>query len=222
MAIGIAALKAFVEAELAIEGIRSRVEQFVADGTSKAGKRREEIFTREFLCPAIAKYFYEHTRSELELSEEEICKGLGTEGFANCKGFGFTPAHKKLHLFRKGDIVSSEPPDPWYTESKQQLPKFQACPDFAIGSPLPMTILGETKYFQNGTARAAVRQLYDAARQAVFYLGVFRDIYDSALIVIADASEDCSFHRGLALVRPDLLARFDEETKVHLLALRIR
>src|SRR5439155_5390119 len=82
-------LKSYIQAELQMAGIRDRLHRFIQDRSSKAGTRHEEVFTREFLCPVIGKFFYEHVRSELNLSDAEIKRGLGTEGFENCPGFGF-------------------------------------------------------------------------------------------------------------------------------------
>ena len=73
------------------------------------------------------------------------------------------------------------------------------------------------KYFTKGSPTLAVKELYNAARQAIFYLGAFQDRYDAALLVVADASPDHAFIKGLKLVRPELLDRFGPESNVYLL-----
>lgn len=201
--------------------IRSKVDRFIEDGSSSAGKRPEEIFTREFLCPAIASYFYAHVRAKLNLSDEQIRRGLGTEGYENCRGFGFSPARKKKHLFAKSDIIQNKPPAAWLVATKKELAPFQACPDFAISSPLPFSTIGETKYFRRGSVAAAIKELYDAARQAVFYLGAFAGDFQSATIVVADASPDHTFHASLDALKPRLLDRFGIETNIHLVTIQI-
>jgi len=214
-------LKRYLTEHLSERDIRSRLERLIQDGLSLAGKRHEEVFTREFLCPSIRQFFCEHVRSELNLTDEEIKAGLGTEGFENCPGFGFTPGHQSSHLFTKSDILKPDPPKAWFAASPQPLPLFQACPDFAIRKPLPFSIVGETKYFKNGSARGAVKELYDAARQAAFYLGAFPGRYDAAMIVVADASPGHTFHKGVESLKPELVQRFGSESKVHLVAAKI-
>ena len=67
-----------------------------SNGKSSAGNRSlEELFTREVLCPTINRYFRKEIREQLNLTDMEITDGLGTEGFQNCPGFGFTPARQK-------------------------------------------------------------------------------------------------------------------------------
>ena len=215
-------LKNYIREELERSAIRESLELIITDRSSKAGTRHEEVFTREFLCPTIGRFFYEHVRSELNLSDAEIENGLGTEGFVNCPGFGFTPGHKNNHLFTKLDIMKARPPDTWFGKNENALSTFQACPDFAIRSPLPFSIVGETKYFKSGSPEAAVTELYNTARQAVFYLGAFPKCYDGAMMVVADASPDHAFHKGLKLLKPELLQRFGSETNVHLVTIEIR
>jgi hypothetical protein len=214
-------LKEFLKAELQAQPVISRLEKIIQERTSKAGTRHEEVFTREFLCPAIRKFFYVSVRPELNLSDDEIKRGLGTEGYENCPGFGFTPARGEKHLFTKSDIIEASPPESWLTRSAVPLPAFQACPDFAISKPLPFSIVGEVKYFAAGSPESAVRELYNASRQAVFYLGAFHGAYDSAMIVVADASKDHAFFEGMQSIRSEVLARFGSETRIHLLCVKL-
>jgi len=214
-------LKSYVQEELQRASIREQLRQIIDDRSSKAGTRPEEVFTREFLCPVIGKFFYEHVRSELNLTDTDIKMGLGTEGFENCPGFGFTPGHRRNHLFTKSDIIEPSPPERWFAANGKMLSPYQACPDFAISKPLPFSIVGETKYFKKGSPETAVRELYDVARQAVFYLGAFPGAYESAMIVVADASAEYNFHKGLELLKPQLRERFGSETNVHLVTVKI-
>ena len=73
-----------------------------------------------------------------------------------------------------------------------------------------------------GSPAAAVKELYDAARQAMFYLGVFQDRYDAALVVVADATPEHAFLEGLKLIKPALLERFGPETNVYLAPIALR
>lgn len=212
----------YVLADLDGHSILGQLEDFVESKTSTAGVRREEVFTREFLCPTIARYFYEIIRPELELSDDEIKSGLGTEGFQGCPGFGFTPSESRKQLFTKSDIIKNNPPESWFKTSEKQLSAFQPCPDFAITKPLPISVIGEVKFFTKGSPKLAVKELYNAARQAIFYLGAFQDSYEAALLVVADASPGHTFIKGLEMVRPELLDRFGPESNVYLLPVGLR
>ena len=212
----------FLLDDLERQPILDLLEEFIENKTSTAGVSREEVFTREFLCPSIAKYFYEVVRSELSLSNDEIKSGLGTEGFQNCPGFGFTPSKSRKQLFTKSDIIKPTPPDSWFKASEKRLTAFQPCPDFAIADPLPISVIGEVKYFTKGSPTVAVKELYNAPRQAIFYLGAFQDSYEAALLVVADASPDHSFIKGLEMVRPELLDRFGPDSNVYLVSVGLR
>lgn len=216
----IADLLAFLERTLPSQSILARIEKIKSTGSSTAGRHSdEEIFTREFLCPTISRYFRNEFTRIPSLTDREITEGLGTEGFQNCPGFGFTPARKQPHLFRKSDIVNAEPPAEWRISSTKPLPKFQACPDFAITTPLPFRALGEVKFFKGGSSDKAIQELYNATRQAVFYLGAFNKEYDSAILVIADASPNHTFKKSLNDLQPSLLSRYSEDTGVYLLVI---
>ena len=99
-----------IETKLSRPGILSELADIIASGASTAGKRPEEVFTREFLCPLIADFFYNNYR-DIKLSDKEISDGLGTEGYKKAEGFGFRPARELPHLFTKSEIVKSKVPD---------------------------------------------------------------------------------------------------------------
>ena len=83
-------------------------------------------------------------------------------------------------------------------------------------------MVGEVKYFTKGSPTLAVKELYNAARQAIFYLGAFQDRYDAAMLVVADASPEHTFIQGLELVKPELLDRFGAESNIYLLSLGLQ
>jgi hypothetical protein len=204
----------YIKQSLSKRDVLAPLAEIIENKTSTAGSSSlEEVFTREFLCPVIADYFYKDVRNSLDLSNSEIESGLGAEGSKNAKGFGFSPARKYHHLFRKSEFFESKPPALWTnTENSDN----QASPDFAIRDPLPLSILGEVKYFRKGRPESAVQELYNVARQAVFYLGAFAGEYANALIVVADASSGHAFCEGLKLINPNIMERFGPETSVYL------
>ncbi len=204
----------YIKIKLSNQDVLVELDNMIKNQLSSAGSRREEVFTREFLCPVLAQYFFEQTRNSLNLSDSQITSGLGTEGFKNAKRFGFTPARKQPHLFTKSEIIKPVVPETW--RKTRRINMNQACPDFAIQRPLPLSIVGEVKYFRLGKPESAVKILYDAVRQAAFYLGAFVGEYDNALIVIADASRGHTFCEGIKLVNPEVIKRFGQDTRIHL------
>lgn len=209
----VAKLVDHLESDLARPDVLNQLTSMIAGKSSTAGTRPEEVFTREFLCPSIADFFYRKNRDP-DLSDHGIQCGLGTEGYKNAAGFGFTPAREQRHLFTKSEFVMSEVPASWLQADKPT--RKQACPDFAIADPLPLSVVGEVKFYNSESPAAAIKELYDAARQAVFYLGAFGSTYSDALIVVADAYQANTFISGLKQVNPGILSRFGEETRVHL------
>jgi hypothetical protein len=126
-----------------------------------------------------------------------------------------------MHLFTKDLVIKSKPPESWYLDGKH-LAAYKACPDFAICQPLlRSSTVGEVKYFESGSPKHAVQVLYDASRQALFYLGAFTGTYQSAIIVVDDASRDHAFFEGLKLIRPELLSRFGMETDIQLVPIKL-
>ena len=83
-------------------------------------------------------------------------------------------------------------------------------------------MIGEVKYSRTENPSSAVKELYEAARQAVFYLGVYGKDYDDALIVIADSSKQQAFVEGLGMVNAEIVSRFGQETRVHLATIPLR
>lgn len=215
-------LLTFLKTHIEEDGVLAKIDKYISSNSSSAGsKSREEVFTREFLCPTMAKFFYVYQREKLGLKNEEIESGLGTEGYKHIDGYGFTPARSKKHFFTKGQVIESDPPQAWFKDSDKSLTSFMACPDFAIRSPLPMNVVGEVKYFHKGSKNSAIKELYNDLRQTMFYLGAFNE-YTDALLVVADASEGHIFNEALSLLREDLLERFGDETNIHLCVLKLR
>jgi len=212
----------FVKSELTAQPVLHRLEEIIQSKTSTAGAASpEEVFTREFLCPVLSRFFYEHVRGTLGFEDSQIACGLGIEGFRGrsaktleALGFGFAPARQGKHFYTKDEFVKSTVPKDW--GSAQRAAPKQACPDFAIQRPLPFSMIGEVKYFRGRTCERAIKELYDASRQAVFYLGAFGGQYQNACIVIADASEEHFFEQSLQHINFGIRERFGKETGVYL------
>jgi hypothetical protein len=219
--IDIARLTHYVAAEIEGRAVIATIESMIDQNLSTAGKRREEVFTREFVCPTLATFFYEEVRPQLHLPDDAIKRGLGAEGFANCRGFGFKPARAEKHVFTKSEVFGDHIPEVWLRGSKGKLPRFQSCPDFAVAPPLPFSALGEVKYFCSGGRARALKELYNGLREVVFYLGVFHGRYDSAILIVGDASKDHAFLETIRALRPGLLSRFGPETGIYLAPIKL-
>jgi hypothetical protein len=103
-------LARFLKKQLEEKPVVPLVKQMVRDHSSLAGISREVIFTREFLCPAIGD-FYTLVCQDLNLHADKIHKNLQMEGFKTVKGFGSTPASKRMHLFTKDLVMKNKPPE---------------------------------------------------------------------------------------------------------------
>lgn len=210
----------YIQSSLENQSIPTKLNEMIIEKSSSAGSSsKEEIFTREFLCPAISKYFYSTIFDTLSLRPEEIKKGLGAEGFKNATGFGYTPARKERHFFTKSEFVKTKPPQVWFNDQEKFPTRFQACPDFAIRNPLPFSALGEVKYFKKGGAEAAQRELFNGIRQSTFYLAAYRNEYDCVLLIIADESEDKVMKKCVDSLHEDIKSRFGMETGIFILVI---
>lgn len=208
----------YIHSELMNKNISKKLDEMIVKKSSSAGSSsKEEIFTREFLCPTISTYF----NSNISLRPDEIRTGLGTEGYQNAPGFGYTPARKERHFFTKNEFVKTNPPPVWFKDHPKSPARFQACPDFAIRAPLPFSALGEVKYFKKGGGEAAKRELYNGIRQATFYLAAYRKEYDSVLLIIADESEDKAMAKCIENLHPDIKSRFGTETGIFILVINL-
>lgn len=210
----------FLKEEFSKRAILSELENIIKDHISTAGERAEDVFTRDFLCPTIAKFFYQIIKKELKLPDDEIKKGLGAEGIEHLGNFGFRPSRKKPHLFTKNEFFKDNIPDGWLQTNQRKLPLFQACPDFAIRNPLPFRIIGEVKFINSAGNPSLI--FYKTIREAVFYLGVFRSVYDRVLLVFADATPKHDFEQSLSLFRPELLNRFGVNTDIEYVTLLLK
>jgi hypothetical protein len=213
--------KHYVRNRLECEPVIEQLAKLIGPGGECEKQNREEIFTKRFLCPRIKDFFHREVQRELGLTDEQIQNGLGAEGFEGMNGFRFTPASSRKHLFTKAYVIKPTPPPSWFKSKEVPLTECRACPDFAIRSPLPFSLVGEVKFFKSGSPNKAVSDLYQASRQALFYQAAFHEIYHSALIVFADASPGHSFFEGLELIKPELLERFSSETDIHLLPIKL-
>ena len=203
----------YLKQKLETNPVIDKLDHAINEGLSTAGRRPEEVFNREFLSPTLASFFYDIIGPRYKLTDEQVRMVLGTEGYKNCPQFGFSPSLPFDFFFTKDQILDINPPKGWVDNEK--LRNYRSYPDFAVRQPLPVSFVGELKYVDDCNRDQAVKLLYDATRQAVFYLGAFHGDYDSALFVIADATPEHRVNEALRHIRSGLLDRYGRITKVY-------
>ncbi len=169
----------FLKKELTKSPILPKLQDIIAKNLTSAGPE-EDVFTSEFLCPAIFKYFDKVVRHSLNLTDEQIKKSLGREG--NVPNFGFSPyRNANPHLFCKDDFFKQKPPAGWHIGYQGKLPPYRSSPDFAIKDPLPLRIMGEVKFISENSGKP-IMEFYKAVREGIYYLSTFRFQYDRMLL----------------------------------------
>ena len=215
-------LISYLQNQLCGKGLVEELYEIMRTGNTTASKEsREEVFNREFLSPAIADFFFTHVRRELSLSDAEIGKGLGTEGSGNCSRFGFSPSSISNHIFTKDQVLKSIPPEDWFFEKDRDVRPLRSYPDFALREPLPLSVVGEHKAYWGTSKKEAVKNVFEAAKQVVFYQGALGVNYKDGMIVVTDLSQADIVNEALKDVRPEILSRFGEQTRIHLCVLPV-
>lgn len=179
----------------AVEEIEAVVKQAKASEQDRAKRGHEGAFLNHF----VARPLYEFVMRELGLSAEEACSAFLSESYRSLPGIASgTPARSRKHPFTKVTKVS---PGGVIARWKTHNPLTQSCPDIALRSPSPYTIVFEGKYFRKGGRQAAETALVDGIYQSFFYRGLpplsptrrhAGWTYEFACLMAYDASPDAS------------------------------
>jgi hypothetical protein len=151
------------------ELLRSQVREIVAasqhDPKAKHKRQPEDAFLHEFALPRL----FAHLQTALGLTPPEARQSLLSEYYRNMPDFcSGTPARTSRHPFHKMFGVKPHTVmDQWKGESGS--PLRQSCPDFALRSPCPFTVVFEGKYFETGGKTKAESDLVSNIYQAFFY-----------------------------------------------------
>jgi hypothetical protein len=200
-------LKDFLEAQLPA---RMRVRDKVNEEVKRAEKARrkkldadqdyqsapEGAFFKLFGIQCIHQFLVE----KKGLTEEDARAALLSESYRNHpKTSSDSPRSKEKHPFTKkaGERVESIVAR-WWSDNARS-PVSQSCPDLALRSPCPHTIVIEGKYFQKGSYQHAQSELVRDIYQCFYYRCLPRIPaakthpewnYDYACLFAYDASEE--------------------------------
>jgi len=177
------------------EELDAVVRQAKASEQERAKRWPEGAFLNHF----VARPLHDYLRRELGLSAEEACSAFLSESFRSLPGIASgTPARSQKHPFTKVTGVS---PREVIARWKAKNPLTQSCPDMALRSPSPFTVVFEGKYFRKGGEQAAETALLDGVYQSFFYRGLPKVPstkrhaawdYEFACLLAYDGSPDAS------------------------------
>jgi hypothetical protein len=226
------ALKTTLNAEIPpLDQLRSTVRNIAAASKTDNSKTHlrwpESVFLNHFIIPKI----FSVMQTLDGIGEAQARQAFLCEGYANpdlsryCSG---TPYRTEGHPFTK--IINSNAAEivrKWKGGKGSQLT--QACPDFAFRNPFPFKIVFEGKYFEQGSADKAARDLATNIYQAFFYRslpyvapkksGVAWD-YDFACLLAYDASRDGTLLTAWNELAEPVKAGFWEGANVYVMILR--
>jgi hypothetical protein len=141
-----------------------------------------------------------------------------------------SPIHAKKHPFKKVLGSSAEEIYEQWTRPEHNFGLTQSCPDFALKSPFPHSMVFEGKYFARGSRDYAARQLVSDIYQAFFYRGLPRvDAtkrghpewdYDYACLLAYDASPDGTLVATWEALDPSVRRSFWDGANIYVMILR--
>jgi len=187
----------------------------------------ESVFLNQFIIPQVSLLMQSAEGiGEAEAHQAFLCEGFQNSGLSRyCLG---TPSRSTKHPFTK--IVGATATEivlKWNAE--QGSPLTQACPDFAFRAPFPFRIVFEGKYFEEGSAEKAARDLATDIYQAFFYRslpyappntsGAAWD-YDFACLIAYDASSNGSLLAAWSGLAEAVRKGFWEGANVYVMILR--
>lgn len=164
--------------------------------------QRETYFSNTFVVPAIHSYLCKFACTQ---APSDACRAFLAEGYVNFKEIASgSPMSAFKHPFKKQFNAVSNIAKSWWSSSKES-PLCNACPDFALSSPCPYKVVGETKYFWKGGIEAAKTELVRGIYQCFYYRGLPWD-YEYACLLAYDASDNGSLTEAWRTVDPRVKA----------------
>ena len=188
-------------------------------------RRPEEVFLNEHAIPCLAA----ELKSYFKLSDQQAAEALLAENFRHLNGASLaSPVRSAKHPFDK-----TFAPDPLKLLAHWQAGKAnslrQSCPDFALRSPAPCTVVFEGKYFDKGTERAAAATLVKNIYQAFFYRALPKVApsrshaawdYEYSCLLACDASPEGRLHAAWNGIPPAIREGFWDGANVYVMILR--
>ncbi len=187
------------------ELLRSSVKTTAALAKEDAAKphvrRPEEAFLNTFAIP----HLFTELQGRLGLTAEEARTALLAENYRHMLTMSSgSPARKDRHPFDK--TLAPNPTEVmahWRSGKSNSLR--QSCPDFALRSPCPHSIVFEGKYFESGSPTRAEADLVSNIYQAFFYRALPKIEgtstrpawdYEFSCLLACDASPDGTLKRA--------------------------
>ncbi len=209
--------------------LRSNVRQIASAAKGSDGaphmRRPEEAFLNTYVIPRL----YKDLQLLCGLSQEQARSALLSENFRHLPEMCFaSPARKERHPFEK-----RFPQDPakilarWRSGTANSL--HQSCPDFALRSPCPYSIVFEGKYFESGSIAKAEAELVRNIYQAFFYRGLPKIEetksrpawdYEFACLLACDASPEGFLKRAWDSLEPAVQEGFWSGANVYVMIIR--
>ncbi len=188
-------------------------------------RRPEEAFLNTYAIPRL----FESLQSACGLSVESAREALLTENFRHLKRLSSaSPARKTRHPFdKKFSPSASEVMNQWRSGKSNSLR--QSCPDFAVRSPCPFTIVFEGKYFEGGSVTRAEAELVSNIYQAFFYRALPKIPgtkvrpawdYEYSCLLACDASRDGSLLHAWESIGQEVRDGFWEGANVYVMVIR--
>ena len=188
-------------------------------------RRPEEAFLNTYAIPRLS----ESLQSACGLSAEAAREALLTENFRHLEELSLaSPARKTRHPFdKKFAPNATEIMNQWRSGKSNSLR--QSCPDFAVRSPCPFTIVFEGKYFESGSVTKAESELVSNIYQAFFYRALPKVPgtkarpawdYEYACLLACDASRDGNLLRAWESIGQEVIDGFWEGANVYVMVIR--
>lgn len=206
------------------------IRAIVADAKSDPRKKHlrlpEAAFLNHFVLPAL---FAELTGSA-GLSDDEAKDALLNEYHRSMPDISRrSPIHALRHPFKKMLGISAEAIYRQWMKPEKGDGLTQSCPDFALRTPFPHSIVFEGKYFRSGSRAYASKDLVADLYQAFFYRGLPKTEtkkgrpgwdYDYACLLAFDASRDGTLRAAWDDLNLTVRRSFWEGANIYVMILR--
>jgi hypothetical protein len=213
----------------ALPSLRSRVREIATSAMRSDITPHMRSPETAFLNTYVIPQLFIELQSRYDLTDEETRIALLSENFRHMpKLCSASPARKIRHPFDK--TFSPNPSQVmahWRSGKSNSLR--QSCPDFALRSPCPFSVVFEGKYFEDGSIEKAESELVKSIYQAFFYRALPKVEgtqvrppwdYEFSCLLACDASPEGTLKRTWDSLDPVVQAGFWEGANVYVMILR--
>jgi len=225
--LGTAIVDAAPDASSMGRDIRQIIAAAKGDPQGKHLRNAEAAFLNSYVLPVL----HEHLQSAGGLTKAQARDALLNEFYRGMPEISYrSPVSAKKHPFQKLLGSSAGAVYKRWTNQDKNYGLTQSCPDFALGSPFPHSIVFEGKYFSNGSADHAARELVRDIYEAFFYRGLPRVEaskrghpkwdYDYACLLAYDASPNGTLLNAWDALPPSVKRSFWDGANIYVMILR--